>query len=294
VVRFGGRYKDVGGAGQAPIARYVASSGFLCDGAIDARKCDIDVHPAYATQILGDRKNSGTDLRVRLAFCYADDEGDDEPTSPVHFFALPRRAEAAVDRGLALLAAWHCIQPDTNMTSSLAATACCDNDVASLALQLSANDEAKAFSTLSGFPTLSAAAGMRSKHGDLFAYVRSSRAAVPYDAPRASLLGAAQAGPGGLPRVTTALNRLGVKKAKPQRRPSLPPEPLPPAPAADVAVAPALVQPPPPVPDAGDLLTAELDALLAKPSQTLEDVAVAPCVEIKIFLTARQCTRHTG
>ena len=114
----------VGGAGQAPIARYVASSGFLCDGAIDARKCDIDVHPAYATQILGDRKHSGTDLRVRLAFCYADEQGDDEPTSPVHFFALPRRAEAAVDRGLALLAAWHCIQPDTDMTSSLAATAC--------------------------------------------------------------------------------------------------------------------------------------------------------------------------
>jgi hypothetical protein len=314
VVRFGGRYKDVGGAGQAPIARYVASSGFLCDGAIDARKVDIDVHPAYATQILGDRKHSGTDLRVRLAFCYADDEGDDEPTSPVHFFALPRRAEAAVDRGLALLAAWHCIQPNDAMTSSLAATACCDGDVASLALQLSANDEAKAFSTLAGFPTLSAAAGMRSKHGDLFAYVRSSKAAVPYDAPRASLLGAAQAGPGGLPRVTTALNRLGVRKAKPQRRPSLPPEPLPPAPVDDVAVAPALVQPPPPVPDAGDLLTAELDALLAKPSQTLEDVAVVACVDIKILRPstrrlldgvavpvshrstepARPCTRHTG
>ena len=115
---------------------------------------------------------------------------------------------------------------------------------------------------------------MRSKHGDLFAYVRSSKTAVPYDAPRSSLLGAAAAGPGGLPRVTAALNRLGVKKAKPQRRPSLPPEPLPPAPVDAVAVAPALVQPPPPVPDAGDLLTAELDALLAKPSQTLEDVAV--------------------
>merc|ERR1739841_196020 len=147
------------------------------------------------------------------------------------------------------------------MTASLSSTACCDGDVASLALQLSANDETKAFSTLSGFPTLSAAAGMRSKHGDLFAYVRSSRAAVPYDAPRSSLLGAAQAGPGGLPRVTTALNRLGVKKAKPQRRPSLPPEPLPPPPVDAVAVAPALVQPPPP-PDACDLLTAELDALL--------------------------------
>ena len=273
VVRFGGRYKDVGGAGQAPIARYVASSGFLCDGAIDARKVDIDVHPAYATQILGGRKHAGTDLRVRLAFCYADEQGDDEPTSPVHFFALPRRAEAAVDRGLALLAAWHCIQPDTDMTSSLAATACCDDDVASLALQLAANDETKAFSTLSGFPTLSAAAGMRTKHGDLFAYVRSSRVGATYEAPRSSLLGAAQAGPGGLPRVTTALNRLGVKKAKQQRRPSLPPEPLP-APVDAVAVAPALVQPPPPVPDAGDLLTAELDALLAKPSQTLEDVAV--------------------
>mgnify|MGYP003321030627 CR=1 FL=1 len=76
---------------------------------------------------------------------------------------------------------------------------------------------------------------MRTTHSDLFSYVRSSRAAVPYDAPRSSLLGAAQAGPGGLPRVTTALNRLGVKKAKPQRRPSLPPEPLPPPPVDAVA-----------------------------------------------------------
>ena len=74
------------------------------------------------------------------------------------------------------------------------------------------------------------------------------------ESPRSSLLGAAQGGPGGLPRVTTRLNpRWRVKKAKPQRRPSLPPEPLPPrAVSSDVAVAPALVQPPPPVPDAGD------------------------------------------
>ena len=98
------------------------------------------------------------------------------------------------------------------------------------ALQLSANDETKAFSTLSGFPTLSAAAGMRSKHGDLFSYVLSSRAAVPHDAPRFVVARRGPGRPGGLPRVTAALNRLGVKKAKPQRRPSPSPEPLPPAP----------------------------------------------------------------
>ena len=153
----------------------------------DARKCDIDVHPAYATQILGNEKHPGTDLRVRLAFCYADDNGDDEPTSPVHFFALPRRAEAAVDRGLALLAAWHCIRPNDAMTSSLCGKKRFQGDeqCRPLALQLSANDETKAFSTLSGFPTLSAAAGMRSKHGDLFAYVRSSegrKSRILYDA----------------------------------------------------------------------------------------------------------------
>ena len=271
VVRFGGRYRDVGGAGQAPIARYVASSGFLCDGAIDARKCDIDVHPAYAQQILGDKKNAGTDLRVRLAFAYADDQGDDAPTSPRHFFALPRKAEAAVDRGLALIAAWHCMRPDATLAAFLAGTACCDEDVASLALQLGANDESKAFAVVSTFPTLAAAADMRRKHGDLFAYVDASRAALPSSnvpVSATSLLNAAQAGPGGLPR--TALNQLGGRKVRPQRKPSLPPPPL------NNEARPAPVQPPavlPPPTDA-DLLTAELDALLARPSRTLADVAV--------------------
>ena len=100
VVRFGDDTRTSAG-GQAPISamrRVVV--GFLCYRAIDARKCDIDVHPAYATQILGDRKHSGTDLRVRLAFCYADEQGDDEPTSLCPLLRVASTGGAARDRGL--------------------------------------------------------------------------------------------------------------------------------------------------------------------------------------------------
>ena len=63
VVRFGGKYgAQGGGADAAPIARYVASSGFLCDGAIDARREDIDVHPAYASG-----REQGASMSLQLA-----------------------------------------------------------------------------------------------------------------------------------------------------------------------------------------------------------------------------------
>lgn len=183
----------------------------------------------YAAQV----RAGGDDLRIRLAFRYADEEGG--APDP---FALPPGAEEAVDRGLALLAAWHAVRPDATKAAALAQEACVDDDVARLALQLGGNDSTAAFAAVAAFPALAAAAGAKERHADVFEAGDARRELRDKTPPPAalirgrspsnpSLLDAAAAGPGGLPAqpaaAASALNRLGIRKARPKRKPSLGP-----------------------------------------------------------------------
>ncbi|KAJ8600610.1 hypothetical protein CTAYLR_010049 [Chrysophaeum taylorii] len=127
VVRFRGAQVDE----AAAIARYVASTGFLSDGAIDVRFHDVDVHPAYANALSA----VGGDFRIRLAFKYAD-------ADPIDDFALPLDRDDAVYEGLGVISRHHSLASPA-MRDELDTLG--DPLVARLALQLANDDLDTAF-----------------------------------------------------------------------------------------------------------------------------------------------------
>lgn len=138
VVRFGGAYgaQFTQDQSSSTIIRYVASTAFLSDGAIDARSSDVDVHPAYSEQL-----GKEDDFRIRFAFRYVEDENHDDDA-----FFLPFDRDEAVYQGLNVIAQVHSVrEPDQAKLAQLPVT---DPLIAKLALQLGNNDLDAAFKTI--------------------------------------------------------------------------------------------------------------------------------------------------